>query len=800
LAAALLLKVNLDGAIHALQPARKSNSGYGIADSYRGLAYARKRNFGGSRNALEAAVELEPDFPDSTLFSTSGWKKNCSTQTSGATFSATKGGLSMSITRRRFCQFALSTPGIALLLDPPGLQSGQHISSNPPRVNYMLRYFMRSETAQQQTTDLISNCRQNHIHHVILFSNNQWDMGWELPTLDEARTRVEVLRPVFERLRSAGLHVSINMWTTIGHADIGRDERKRFSWQFMVGDDGTESHTAPCPIDPKWKQYVGELYGQFAQLEPEIIYADDDFRYHNHRPVVWGCFCPLHLTEMARRTARDLNREELVSRILTAEPQPTEEREQWLRLCGDSILEATQIISESVKRVSPTTHMGLMCSDPNVHAAEGRRWKDIVAALSVSGNQPVLRPNYASYQDTTYREIPGQLTSMRKLQPLLADKMLLTPELENYPNTRFAKSSRLTRLQIALSLFLASPDITLDIHSFVETRFDYDTAIDQMLRDSFQYFNGVVAWARQCGTERGLQILWDDRPPLHRKVEVARMSVLPAPICWEGAMDLLGFATTFYPDELKLASGSYLEERTANEIGSLLKGKVLMDGDAATLLFERGFAEAIGLRGIAPVAAANYERMVNAQFAGKYVNRDETTAEAFKYRLDPAAQAILVSKMFGPEVTFSVPGMILFQNTYGGRIGIIPQSGSRGDFSMVDFRGWKRQFVLRRMLEWMNQGPLPLFVENAPNVCPLRRDGEDTVVIGIANLSADSLPNVAFWVAPPFQGEPKVEYLTVEGRVSSLDARVTLDGGYVYVQTPFTASPLDLACFRLTKA
>jgi hypothetical protein len=279
-----------------------------------------------------------------------------------------------------------------------------------------------------------------------------------------------------------------------------------------------------------------------------------------------------------------------------------------------------------------------------------------------------------------------------------------------------------------------------------------------------------------------------------------RMRALPAPHCWEGALDLLGFATTFYPEELKLASRSYLEERTDQEVGALLKGKVLMDGEAATLLCERGFAERIGLRGIAPVEAANYERMVNGQFAGKYVNRDETTAHAHKYRLDPVAQAIVVSKMFGPEDSFSVPGMILFENTVGGRIGIIPQSGSSGDLYSVDFRGWKRQLVLKRMLEWINQGPLPLFVENAPNVCPFRRDGDGTVVIGIANLSADPLSHVAFWVQPPFAGKLHLEYLTREGRISPLNAQVTLEGGYVHVQTPVTASPLDLVCFRLAKA
>jgi len=339
--------------------------------------------------------------------------------------------------------------------------------------------------------------------------------------------------------------------------------------------------------------------------------------------------------------------------------------------------------------------------------------------------------------------------------------MRLTPELENSPFTRFSKSVRLTRLQIALSLFLTPPDITLDILSFVDTRFDYDTTVDQMLRDSYDYFSGICDWSSQYPKERGLQILWDERFPLHRKVEVDRMTALPAPRVWEGAMDLLGFASTFYPDDVKLASRSYLEERTEDEIGTLLRGKLLLDGDAAAFLVERGFGSHIGLKDIQPLPGAyNYERMVNEQFAGKYVGQDETTLRATKYRLDPVEKAAVVSRMFGPEGSVSAPGMTLFENSLGGRVGVIPFNGSRGDLSAVGFRGWKRQQVLRQMLEWINRGPLPLFVEDAANVFPLRRDGQNAVVVGIANLTPDTLPHIIFRVAPFFKGTPRLESLS----------------------------------------
>jgi hypothetical protein len=125
--------------------------------------------------------------------------------------------------RRAFLTTALSAPVMA------GADAPSHqVTAQRPGAEYMLRYFLRSETAEAQTADLIAYCRANRIPHVILFSANNWDMGWNLPTLEEARQRVDLLQPLVRRMRGAGLHVSLNMWTTIGHEDLGRDERTRF--------------------------------------------------------------------------------------------------------------------------------------------------------------------------------------------------------------------------------------------------------------------------------------------------------------------------------------------------------------------------------------------------------------------------------------------------------------------------------------------------------------------------------------------------------------------------------------------
>ena len=108
----------------------------------------------------------------------------------------------MPLTRRDFCQSAISAPAIAVFLDALSEPASGETQVAAPKANYLLRYMVRSETAEQQTIGLIAHCRENHIPEVLLF-NADHSVGWTLPTLDEARERAKVLRPVVRRLAVA---------------------------------------------------------------------------------------------------------------------------------------------------------------------------------------------------------------------------------------------------------------------------------------------------------------------------------------------------------------------------------------------------------------------------------------------------------------------------------------------------------------------------------------------------------------------------------------------------------------------
>ena len=99
------------------------------------------------------------------------------------------------------------------------------------------------------------------------------------------------------------------------------------------------------------------------------------------------------------------------------------------------------------------------------------------------------------------------------------------------------------------------------------------------------------------------------------------------------------------------------------------------------------------------------------------------------------------------------------------------------------------------MLEWINPGPLPLFVEDAANVFPLQRDGPKSVVIGIGNLTPDTLPRLTFRVAPFSKGTPRLESLSSRKPVVNQQKH---QDGYWRFQVVCAVPPLELACFKIT--
>lgn len=68
---------------------------------------------------------------------------------------------------------------------------------------------------------------------------------------------------------------------------------------------------ASAPCARSGKGHIAGLYARYAQLEPSILWVEDDFRLHNHAPLVWGgCFCEEHMRLYSERAGKALTRED----------------------------------------------------------------------------------------------------------------------------------------------------------------------------------------------------------------------------------------------------------------------------------------------------------------------------------------------------------------------------------------------------------------------------------------------------------------------------------------------------------
>lgn len=261
----------------------------------------------------------------------------------------------------------------------------------------------------------------------------------------------------------AGASMSINPWHTVMHGDYGKRLRAGQDFRLMVDPTGRVAELAVCPRDPRWRDYLADLYAYYAAAEPRFLWVEDDFRYHNHPPLEWGgCFCDDHLAEFSRRAGRAIAREEFVSGLLAPGP-PNSFRAIWLDTAREALEEAAAAIRDAVREVSPRTRLGLMTSVPAVHAAEGRRWRPLLESLCAP-HRPAVRihlPAYSERRPAEYLTLFHTIADLhRALLPADAE---VYPELENFPYSRFAKSLAFTRFQLLSAQVLAPSGMTIDL-------------------------------------------------------------------------------------------------------------------------------------------------------------------------------------------------------------------------------------------------------------------------------------------------------------------------------------------------
>ena len=443
------------------------------------------------------------------------------------------------------------------------------------------------------------------IDDVAVFANVE-EINTGHMSFDEQDVYLAMMRKISALLAEKGVTMSVNQWHSVMHADLGKTLRPEQNFRPMVDVEGNEAKLCVCPLCGEWQKYIARLYARYAELEPSILWVEDDFRLHNHEPLAWGgCFCDEHMKLYSARAGKPLTREEFLAGVLRpGEPHPY--RKIWLDVSRETMLSAAGAIGQAVRAASKQAKVGLMSSAPHIHAAEGRDWHALLHTLA-AGRPPVDRVHLPGYQENSPSNYLHGFNMVSMLtRAMLPSETEVYPELENFPFSLFSKSRRFTRFQLLSALPLDLAGITIDLYDLNGNGIVWEDGYQQMLHRTKPYLNALTRSGVFKEERLGVRVLYSpcSSYTLHTREGSSMEELYPQEAFFAGLLPAMGvpYAYTGSPEltgQIVAASGQVLRNWDAGTLARLFANNfVILNGDAARTLCEMGLGRLAGIESV----------------------------------------------------------------------------------------------------------------------------------------------------------------------------------------------------------
>ncbi len=606
------------------------------------------------------------------------------------------------------------------------------------KVKYHLRFQVIPDNRVEENAEKLADfCLKHKIEEVVLFiAAEEWNNG--LLSEKEEDLWFETIRKAKEILEDTGITVSLNPWMTVLHCDRGRTFPYDRKFKPMVSPLGEESKACASFADKSWQKYVQNLYGRFAKLYFRVMWIEDDFRYHNHSPLTWGGgFEEDVCNRFSKKIGRKVKRKEILEKILQPGP-PHPWRSKWLEVWREIQLEVASGIKKEVKKNSKgKTKIGLMSSHPSAHSIEGRRWKSLFNALSIEKNV-AHRPHFAFYS-----EVPGRdkiysimmLDIQKKLRPSFCE---VAPEIENFPFTVWSKSDISTWADMAFALFFGSDALLLDLFPMTgNSIIDEDKGIGELLDRSYESLLWISNRFSKENNLLGVGVPWkeDASEKVHTEkgILLEKLKVDPLP-AWRILLSS-GIPASAEKQNVNAIFGNSAWIFDDKEILEMLEGGLLLDGNSAKILCERGFSKYIGLEYKKTVGREDSKyslEIITNENSGikKGIYLSVNLTEKFNI-FEPDKQTIVWSEVITPEKEKVGVGTTLYMNEKGGKVAVIVPD-------ILNFNFF-RQTIMQNLIKYLYNMKIPFpIVSGSPYLFPMYFKGEEKDSLVIFNGGTDS--------------------------------------------------------------
>ncbi len=582
------------------------------------------------------------------------------------------------------------------------------------------------------------------------------------PPIEKAEIMTEKYKLFRDRLKRDNVECGILAQATIGH---GYKLNNPFSFQHYVGlTTGLEANIC-CPYDEDFRNHMRSVFSTLAKAKPKVIMVDDDLRLMA-RPQK-GCCCPLHVKAFNEKSGKSFTADELREYVLS-HPKNDPLTAIYVQTQGEALVGAAKAMREGIDSVDPTIQGVYCCCGINAEFTD-----EIAIAIAGKGNETAVRINNGMYTTAGARNLTrAMLRGATQIAYLKGKVDHVLAETDTCPQLRYSTSAHTLHSHYTGTILEGASGAK----HWITRLNDFEPKSGEAYRKILSKYSGFYRTL--------MELVPQIKPvgcciPLNSERNY-RFDIEPIYHGWSSCvLERFGLPLFFSGDH----SGAVFLEADGDcrfsdsEIENMFKGTVVLAGESARRLNERGFEALTGVKvkawegkNLSGELIYATDRVCNAQidsFELIPIN-DEVKAKSFIYHVPD-----------GKTKKMLLPGCTVYKNPLGGTTVVFAGKPDvpfnyQNAFSFLN-ESRKAQFV--ELLK--ATGNLPVYYPDDAEV--YMRAGyfpDGKLFVAVFNIGLDPLDELPLVV----EGDVKnIQLLSPDGRFQ--DVKYTVDGEKVTVDT-----------------
>ena len=582
----------------------------------------------------------------------------------------------------------------------------------------------------------------------------------------DAMVKAERLTASFRRLRELlsvepGIKCGVLIQSILGHV-IGA-EVEHENWTKAVTSTSKEEGkgTRFCSLDPGFSDYIRKVGAMVAKEKPFFILGDDDIRSWSSGVE---CFCELHTAEYNRRHGTSFTPDEYREAVCSSDVN-SELYRNFDKLREDTVNRVAALLREGIDSVDPSIPAG-SCM-PGGEYFFNQDTARVFAAKDQDG--AVMRICNANYVEQSPRDFAANVFKTQAYRKYHSDVKTVLDESDTFPHSLFSKSAISFHAKETSAIFNGLNGAKLWFVNCRRPGVIVSRKYTDILAKYAKFYPVLYDLVQQSKTA-GVRIPIRSGKGNWHAITNRKPNITPEN-SWSEYLGIC--AIPFTAEKDKDLSGIYalrgkdsVDCLSDDELLTLFKGKMLIDGDAAKALTARGFEKYMGVKAQEPSYPFNGEYYTDGAepiYCRTWIEAPELVPLTDKLEV---LSNMYYSPFYGAaldEQKLVCPGVAIFNNELGGRICTVV---FRTTDEFTPRGGMPRKEWLIKVIEAIEPGAADgtcLIEHPALSICRRLADGSDMLML--CNLGFDAIEVLEL----KYSKAAKVSELTAEGVWKELD-------------------------------